>query len=426
MIPTPAPATESSSSSASKRLVLLLMAAASVGYVCRVAVTVVAPSMMRDFGLTQTQMGTVFSAFLLGYTIFQVPSGGLADRVSARRIFLALCAGWALLTVLTALVGWHGFGLAIVIPQLWLIRAIFGVVAAPTYPTSGRTIAIVMPPRLQARANSLVLASVGVGSAVTPLLLAPITSHFGWRTALSVAAFLSASAGILWWRFAPPELHARRIPGGQTTVSDSASLASPKKTARPLRSPSFWFLSASYLLQGYLGYIFIFWFYLYLVQVRHFEVLTAASFTALPWIATMFAIPLGGVFSDLAVTRWGATWGRRSVPLVALCAAAIFLVIGARTPKPMMAVAALTTCTVLVLCTEGPFWATMTQLSGEHSGIAGGTMNFGSTLGGMVSPALTPWLAARIGWETALSLTAALAVVAGLLWLGVRVETQDK
>ena len=413
-----------SSSPASKRLILLLMVAASVGYVCRVAITVVAPSMMRDFGLTQTLMGTVFSAFLLGYTFFQVPSGGLADRLSARRIFLALCAGWTLLTVLTALVGWRAFGLALVIPQLWLIRGMLGVVASPTYPTSGRTIAIVIPARLQARANSLVLASVGIGSAVTPLMLAPVTSHYGWRAALSVAAFLSAIAGMLWWRFAPRELHARGISDGQSPVRDSASLNLPEATARPLRLPSFWFLSASYLLQGYLGYIFIFWFYLYLVQVRHFEVFTAASFTALPMIATTFAIPLGGVFSDLAVARWSATWGRRSVPLVALCAAAVFLVIGARTPKPMVAVAALTTCTVLVLCTEGPFWATTTHLSGEHSGIAGGTMNFGSNLGGMVSPALTPWLASRIGWETALTLTAALAVIAGLLWLGVRVEAK--
>ena len=414
------PARATASVSASKRLVMLLMAVTSVGYVCRVAVTVVAPNMMREFSLTQTQMGTVFSAFLVGYTLFQVPSGGLADRVSARRIFLVLCAGWALLTGLTALVGWYGFGLAMVIPQLWVLRALFGVVAAPTYPTSGRTIAITMPPRFQARANSLVLASVGVGSALTPLLLAPITSHYGWRPALWVAALLSVSAGLLWWRFAPRGLHSHADWNRPAILS----AGSPTPSAQPLRSPSFWFLSASYLLQGYLGYIFIFWFYLYLVQVRHFEVLKAATFTALPWIATMFAIPLGGAFSDLAVTRWGATWGRRSVPLAALCAAAVFLVMGARTPSAMVAVAALTTCTVLVLCTEGPFWATMTQLSGEHSGIAGGTMNFGSNLGGMISPALTPWLAERIGWEAALSLTAGLAVVAGLLWLGVRVDSK--
>jgi len=409
----------------SKRLVLLLMAVASAGYVCRVAVTVVAPGIMRDFGLTQTQMGTVFSAFLVGYTVFQVPSGGLADRVSARRIFLVLCGGWALLTALTGLVAWRGFGLAMVMPQLWLIRAGFGVIAAPTYPTAGRTIAVTTPPRLQARANSLVLASVGVGSAVTPLLLTPITSHYGWRTALFVTALLSVAAGLLWRRFAPQQPQLPELSNRQAAAHPSGAAGSPKVLPRPLRSPSFWFLFASYLLQGYLGYIFVFWFYLYLVQVRHFEVLKAASFTALPWVATMFAIPLGGVLSDAAVVRWGATWGRRSVPLGALCAAAAFLVAGARTPSPMVAVAALTGCTILVLCTEGPFWAAMTQLSGERSGIAGGTMNFGSNLGGMVSPALTPWLAQRMGWETALSLTAALAVVAGLLWLGVRVGSRE-
>jgi ACS family glucarate transporter-like MFS transporter len=70
----------------------------------------------------------------------------------------------------------------------------------------------------------------------------------------------------------------------------------------------------------------------------------------------------------------------------------------------------------------------MTQLSGERSGVAGGVMNFGSNLGGMISPALTPWLAERIGWSSALSVTAGLAVVAALLWLGIRVtnpQTSD-
>lgn len=411
-------ATGNAPASVSKRLLPLLMIVTSVGYVCRVAVTVVAPGMMKDFGLTQAQMGTVFSAFLIGYTFCQVPSGGLADRANARRIFLGLCAGYSVFTALTALVGWRGFGLAFIIPQLWLIRAGFGVIAAPTYPTSGRTIAVAVPPRLHARANSLVLASVGVGSAVTPLLLAPITSRYGWRVALLVAALLSAAAGLLWWRLAP-EASRDSAPA---MIELSGASRPPKDTPRPLRSASFWFLFTSYLLQGYLGYIFVFWFYLYLVEVRHFEVLKAAALTALPWLATIFAIPLGGVVSDAAVARWGTTWGRRSVPLAALCVAAIFLVTGARTSSPRMAVAALTACTVLVMCTEGPFWATMARLAGERSGIAGGTMNFGSNLGGMISPALTPWLAERIGWGTALSLTAGLAVVAGLLWLGVMVE----
>lgn len=398
-----------------KVLIVLLMAAASVGYICRVAITVVAPGIMHDFGLTQAQMGSVFSAFLIGYTLFQVPSGSLADRVSARKIFITLCAGFGLLTGATALVGWGGARLSVIIGELWLIRAVFGVIAAPTYPTSGRTIAVTIPFRSQGGANSLVLASVGIGSALTPLMLAPVATRYGWRFALLLAASLSVIVAVVWWSLGPRGHHQHE--------KDKLGIGPSPTSTRPLYSRSFWFLFASYLLQGYLGYIFIFWFYLYLVQVRHIEVLKAATFTALPWIATIFAIPLGGVFSDLTVARWGATWGRRSLPLAALCASAIFLVIGARTANPAFAVAALTVCTVLVICTEGPFWATMTQLSGEHSGIAGGTMNFGSNIGGAISPALTPWLAQRIGWEQTLTLTAGLALVAGLLWLGIRVRS---
>lgn len=404
------------------RLVFLLTGVATSGYVGRVAVTVTAPGMMKDFNLSQAQMGTVFSAFLLGYTLFQVPSGALADGVNTRRVFLVLCVGWTLLNILTAFVAWGGHGMALVIPQLWVVRAAFGIMAAPTYPTSGRTIALTTSPEMQARANSLVLSSVGVGSAIAPVLLSPIANNWGWRVAMIVAASFSAVAGLLWFRFAPHQIGSIRTAEVETSIAVRAAASSPEPSPRPLRSLGFWCLFGSYMLQGYLGYIFIFWFYLYLVQVRQFDVLKAAGFTVLPWVATVVAIPVGGILSDAAVVRWGTEWGRRSVPFVALCTAALFLVIGARASNAMLAALALTACTVLVLCTEGPFWATMTQLSGKQSGVAGGVMNFGCNLGGMVSPALTPWLAQRIGWGSALSFTAGLAVVAALLWLGIRVR----
>lgn len=410
--------------SSTRRLVLLLMTVASTGYVARVAITAVAPGIMKDFDLTPTQMGTVFSAFLVGYTAFQLPSGALADRIEARRIMVALCIGWTLLTVLTATVGWRRFGVAFVIPQLWIIRALFGIVAAPTYPTSCRTIASALPLSVQARANSLVLSSVGIGSAVTPLLLAPIANRYGWRAALAVAAGLSSAAGVLWWRLAPRDVQQPRARNEQTGPATPLDESSAGDSLRLFRTPSFWLVFASYFLQAYLGYIFVFWFFLYLLQVRHFDVLNAAGFAALPWVATIFAIPLGGIVSDAAVARWGATWGRRSVPLAALCGASAFLVLGARTPSPVVAVGSLTVCTVLVLCTEGPFWATIAQLSGERSGLAGGAMNFGGNLGGLVSPTLTPWLAGRIGWDNALTATAGLGIVAGLLWVRVRVSRQ--
>jgi ACS family glucarate transporter-like MFS transporter len=391
-----------------KALLALLVATAAVGYICRVAITVVAPDIMADFHLSQAQMGTVFSAFLVGYTACQVPSGWLADRVRARSLFLTLCASWAVLTAATAAVGWKG--LAAGLPALLVVRALFGMTAAPTYPASARTVAVTISRAAQGAANGAVLASIGIGSAITPLMMGALITRWGWRAALLAPAAMAAVIALVW-----AAMRGDNPRPGQ----NRARMGHPQAY---FRQRSYWFLCASYFLQGYIGYIFVFWFYLYLVQVRHFAVLQAAALTALPWIGTLIAIPAGGALSDYAVRRWGATRGRRSLPAAALMAGAVFLVAGARTSNAYLAVACLTACTVLVLCTEGPFWATMNQICGEHSGAGGGVMNFGSNLGGMISPALTPWLAERIGWSAALSFTAIVAVVAGLLWSGVAIR----
>jgi dipeptide/tripeptide permease len=73
--------------------------------------------------------------------------------------------------------------------------------------------------------------------------------------------------------------------------------------------------------------------------------------------------------------------------------------------------------TALVLCVEGPFWATMMEIAGARSGTGGGLMNMGSNIGGFVSPALTPVLAARFGWENSLLIAAGISILGGLFWL---------
>jgi ACS family glucarate transporter-like MFS transporter len=261
-----------------------------------------------------------------------------------------------------------------------------------------------------------VLASIGIGSAVAPPLLGSVTLHWGWRASLLVVALLALLVAALWWRLAP----LMQTSSGARPESREAVAAAGKS---PLRLRSFWFLTASYTLQGYVGYVFVFWFFLYLVQVRHFAFLRAAWLTTLPWLASLIVIPLGGVVSDWAVKRWGSTWGRRSLPLPAMALAACSIVLGARTGSAGLAALSLTAATALVLATEGPYWASMTQLSGPQSGIGGGVMNFGSNLGGLISPVLTPWLAARLGWDTALGLAALIAVVGAILWMGITIDS---
>jgi ACS family glucarate transporter-like MFS transporter len=381
-----------------------------------VDITVAAPSLMAELNLSQLEMGKVFSAFLLGYTLFQVPSGWLAGRAPTRLLFGVLALGWAVITCAHGLLGKPYFGLAFgALPALLGLRFALGVLASPTYPAAGRAISLALPPERHGSANGMVLASIGIGSAVAPPLLGYVTLHWGWRAAFMVVAALAVLVAMLWWRSDP-------LAQAASAVRPTSRDATVATCTSPLRLRSFWFLTASYTLQGYVGYVFVFWFFLYLVQVRRFAFLRAAWLTTLPWIASLVVIPLGGVISDWAVQRWGSTRGRRSLPLPAMILAAGSLLCGARTGSAWLAALSLTAATALVLATEGPYWASMTQLSGAQSGIGGGVMNFGSNLGGLISPVLTPWLAERWGWESALGLAAVFAVVAAILWMGVSIN----
>ena len=72
----------------------------------------------------------------------------------------------------------------------------------------------------------------------------------------------------------------------------------------------------------------------------------------------------------------------------------MFLIIGARVENGYVAAAVLAICTSLILGVEGPYWATANQISDKNVGFTGGLLNMGGNLGGVLSPTLTPFIAA--------------------------------
>jgi ACS family glucarate transporter-like MFS transporter len=370
---------------------------------------------MKELGLSQAQMGRVFSAFLLGYALFMVPGGALADRWGARRVLELASWWWTGATALQLLVGRTAItgGLS-TLGALMALRFVLGVGEAPTFPAAGRGVSRWIRPQSQGRANGLVIASIAVASAIAPPLLSSAMVRWGWRTALLVSA-VPAFVTALAWRIArEPVVVAADLVPHRAEPADKAG------RSRSLSTRSFVLLTISYTLQGYVGYIFVFWFYLYLVQERHFDFLSGAFLSSLPWLLSIVSIPLGGWLSDRIAASRGLTVGRRAVPLFGLSVAGVFLSLGAHTMNGYVAALYLALSTALVLSVEGPFWATMMEIAGDRSGVGGGIMNTGSNVGGLVSPALTPVLAATIGWENALQVAAVVSVVAALLWLGIR------
>lgn len=402
-------------------IVIVLCVTATAGYICRVNISTAAPLLMKEFGLSQIQMGRIFSAFLLGYAAFQIPSGAFSDRFGARRVLTWIVWFWVTLTVLQTIVGWSKFLTAstIAVAAFMIFRFLLGITASPMYPGSAQGISRWVLPEFQARANGIVIASIGLGSAIAPILVSNVMVAFGWRIALIASAIPALLVALVWLKVKEPQ-----------QVNYFTSGKSIEKIKKPssdingrINSGSFYLLTISYTLQGYVGYIFVSWFYLYLVQERHFGLLSGAWMSSLPWILSIVSIPLGGLISDrLAAGRYGIVWGRRIVPLSGMAFSGILISIGAHTGNAVVAAICLAFATALILCVEGPFWAMMMRLAGNKSGTAGGIMNMGSNIGGLISPTLTPVIASRIGWENALHVAAILAIAGALLWLGIKTE----
>jgi len=413
---------------ASNRLWLVfLCATSSAGYLCRVNVSIAAPLFMTEFNLSEVQTGRWFSAFLAGYALCQAFGGLVADRWGPRKTLRLSSLLWVLLTIAFSFLGfswWGGKGQVALILGM-VLRFLLGLAQAPLFPTAAAAVALWIPAERRARSNAIVLAGVSIGSALAPLLVSGVMTQWGWRISLIVSVLPAAMVSFLWWRIREtPAVLPECSEYNPTLPRRSRQDNRPEEGA--LRSISFRLLCGSYTLQGYVGYIFVFWFYLYLVRVRHFNLLEGALFSSLPWVLSMVSIPLGGWISDrLSVGRWGPSKGKRIVPIFGLSGAGVLLVFGANTNSPYLAAAYLSLSTALILCVEGPFWAAATEIAGRrHAGVGGGIMNTGCNLGGMLSPIATPWLAERIGWEKALYVAAALSLLAALFWLGIRLPEQ--
>jgi MFS transporter, ACS family, glucarate transporter len=406
------------------RIAVLLFAISVVTYIDRVNISVTARQMMPALGLTDLQMGQVFSAFVFGYALFQIPGGWLGDRWGAKRVLTLAIIWWSLFTALTAVAAILPLATAIgALGSLILVRFPVGIGEAAALPNFNRTVANWLAPHERGLGIGIAIGGIGVGSAMTPPVTAWIMVNFGWQTAFYAAAILGLLVALAWFLYATdrPEAHPhvnaaeialieRQLPEGE---SDTGSTPTWNTI---IRTPTVWWLVLSYSCLGYVAYVYMSWFYLYLVNVRGFGVLRGALFASGPFLAMAVFCPLGGWMTDRLVIRWGINRGRAVVGGTGMILAAVSIVWGAFTESPYAAIALLSLGAGWLYFPVGAYWSSTVDISKRHAGTLSGLMNTGANLGGALSPTFTPWLAEQAGWSVALGFAACVALAGGLMW----------
>ena len=406
-------------------LAFWLFVLSGVAFLDRTNVSIAGLELSAEYGLGDQRLGWIFSAFLLGYAAFQVPAGWLAARYGPRRVLTVGALWWGATTAATALVP---SGVAHALPLLIFLRLLLGAGESVVYPAASQFVARWVPVGERGVINGLIFAGVGAGSGLTPPLLNWLITHHGWRAAFWFSAAMGVCAGMVWWciardvpeehgRISPAELeeiHARRAPNHQVRQPIGWG---PILHRRDLPA-----LMLAYFSFGYTAWIYFSWFFLYMVQVRGFDLKASARYAMLPFLSMTIGCLGGGVLSDRLSTRYGLRIGRCMLATAAMATTAALLLAGSEVQRPAVAGLVLALGAGTLYLAQSSFWSVSVDIAGRTSGLFSSFMNMGGQIGGAVTASLTPWVARHCGWTSSFGVAAALALLGALCWLLVHPE----
>ena len=378
-----------------------------ITYLDRVNVSTAAAGFGKEFHLSHTEVGLVFSAFAYPYLLFQVIGGWVSDRFGSKRTLLWCGAIWGAATVLTGLAG----GLA----SLLAARVLLGFGEGATFPASTSAMSRWVAKEKRGFAQGITHAASRIGNAVAPALVVLVMAKWGWRESFYICGVLS----LLWvvvWAFTFTE-HPKDHP--RITTEELTMLPTPKpKTAGVPWSKLFRRMTPVtivYFCYGWTLWLFLSWIPLYFLHNQHLELKKSAIFASVVFFAGVLGDTLGGIVTDWIFKRTGSLKRARSW-MVSLCMlfCLVSLVPLMFTQNLYLSIACLASGFFFAEMTIGPMWAIPMDIAPEFAGTASGMMNTGSALAAIISPVVGGFLIDYFGnWD--------LPFVGSILLMGVGV-----
>jgi MFS transporter, ACS family, D-galactonate transporter len=396
------------------------MGYAGLAHFNRVGISVAGSEVfIREYGISETSMGMVYTAFLIVYTLGMLPGGWLIDRIGSAKALALLGVSMGSFVMLTGALGWVMSGPQ----QLWLgllvIRSLAGLCSAPLHPGAAHVVSDVTRDRGRATANGLVTAGAVLGIACCYPVFGWLMDHLTWPGAFVASGAILVGYGVLWRSLAVP-----RLPGPEVEAHLEKSKAHPVPSAMDagnlLLHKDLWLLTLSYAAYSYFQYLFFYWINYYFQEVLLVPDVESRRMSFYITLAQGAGMAIGGLGTDVACRLCGRTMGRRAIVLFGMGVSAVFAAIAVQlTDYQDVAIYFAIAMGTQGMC-EGVFWTTATDIGGRSRGFSGAFMNTGGNLGGLISPVLTPAMAATIGWPKAIAVACLISGIGGLIWFWIK------
>ncbi len=413
------------------KILALLMATAALSHFNRISISSAGTEhIMKEYGIDEPSMGRVYSTYLFVYTFCMLPGGWLLDRIGPKRVLMVVGLGSAILVPLTGLSSYVLPGTLFL--NLCLIRGLLGMITAPLHPGAARSISFWMPSAGRGVANGLVTGAAVTGVALTPFLFGFMMDTLGWQQAFVVAGGATFLVAIAWTIYATdhPFQHSGTNSSERQLLVDDIPPPDPKLKREDVltalaglcRNRNLVLVTLSYAAYSYVQYLFFYWQQEYFKNVLKMTNEDSRLFTTIVNVAMILGMLNGGWLADRLQFRYGTRRVRAWIPICGMIACSILLLMGIATTHKIWVVSCFGLAMGSLGVCEAPFWVSAVELGGRRGGLAGAFLNTIGNVGGILAPVITPLVGLYFGWQAALGLASAAAVVGALIWFWIELD----
>jgi len=380
-------------------------------YVDRVNLSTAAGPIMKELGMTNTQLGVAFSAFGYSYVIFQVFGGWIADRIGSRITLLVCGIIWVATTL--------GMGLVQNFAALLAVRLVLGIGEGATLPAAARALTNWTPVEKRGFAQGVTHSSSRLGNAITPPLVVFLMLTLSWRASFYVCGAVTAVWVVVWWTYFRDDPRTHK----DITQADLAEMPPFRQmSAKGVDSVPWGALIKRmgptmfvYFCYGWTSWLFFTWLPVFFLHGYRLDLKSTAMFSSGVFFAGVVGDTVGGIISDTIMHRTGnVEAARRNVIVASLLGAFVCLLPVLFSSNFALMFASLSAAFFFLELTIGPIWAVPMDVAPRYAGTASGLMNAGSAIAGIISPVIFGFIIDSTGnW------TLPFAGSAGLLLVGV-------
>jgi len=371
-------------------IVALLFVITVINYLDRQSLSLLAPTIQKQLKMNDESYAHIVTAFLVAYTIAYVLAGRITDWLGTRKSMVLFVTWWSISEMIPPFARTArmlGFG-----------RFMLGLGEAGNYVVAPKAISERFGPAERGTAIGIYTAGATIGATLAPLLVASLSSRYGWPSVF----FVTGGIGLLW---IPPWLllykRATGIPRMNEEPLQRISESAEKRSvwAAVFRRRTTWYLLIARFLTDPVWYFYLFWYPKYMVQARQLTVTRVGYIIWTVYLAADVGTLVGGYLSGRLIRKGAAPLSaRRKVMTFAACVMPLGP-LAALLPSitPAVSIAA------LIAFTHMAWLVTLSALLVDEYptsqvATAAGLVAAGSGLGGILSTELIGWVVMHSGY----------------------------